>query len=256
MHSAHSSLTNTAPPSTDVLIGIGGIPMQCQFGDVWDVPVTMLHRTYSDAVSAAGAIALIIPPAASLARDPNPILAKLDGLILAGGGDIDPATYGAEQGPDTGRIDRVRDDCELALASGALARDLPVLGICRGMQLLNVARGGTLLQHLPASLGHARHLPSIGTFERHEVRLEPGSAAERLAGGTRCTVESHHHQAIDRLGEGVVVTGWDVDDGIVEAIDLPGCSFAAGVQWHPEEDPDSPVIGRFVNEVQRMVNRT
>lgn len=225
--------------------------MRCRWGEVWDEPVTMLHQSYTDAVAKAAGIALVIAPNAAVTSDPDAVLSILDALILAGGTDIDPAFYGAEPSPETGTADRNRDEAELALARGALARDLPVLGICRGMELLNIAQGGTLHQHLPARLGHTHHLRRIGTFAVHEVALTPGSAAQHLAGAADCSVRSHHHQAIDALGTGVVATGWDTRDGIIEAIEIEDASLAVGVQWHPEADPASQVIPRFVAEVVR-----
>lgn len=226
--------------------------MRCRWAGVWDEPVTMLHQSYTDAVAKAAGIALVIAPSAAVTRDPESVLSILDALVLGGGTDIDPALYGAEPCPHTGRADRNRDEAELALVRGALDRDLPVLGICRGMELLNIARGGTLHQHLPARLGHTRHLRLVGTFEVHDVALTPGSAAQRLAGSTGCSVRSHHHQAIDALGAGVVATGWDTRDGIIEAIELEDASLAVGVQWHPEADPASQLIPRFVAEVGRQ----
>jgi putative glutamine amidotransferase len=241
--------SSTATPQRPPVIGVGGIPMQCQFAGVWDRPVVMLHRSYVDAIERAGAIAVIFAPGDTLSRHPATALDLVDGLILAGGADIGPARYGQDPHPKVGTVDVVRDESELALANVALARDLPVLGICRGMELLNVAAGGTLIQHLPDRVGHDGHLQTPGTFEIHQVDVTDGTATAWLVGGNRCTVMSHHHQAVDKLGSNVTATAWDPDHEVVEAIELDDRRFAVGVQWHPEEDPNSTVIQRFVAAV-------
>jgi putative glutamine amidotransferase len=143
----------------------------------------------------------------------------------------------------------VRDAYELALVRGALARELPILGICRGMQVLNVAYGGTIEQHLPDALGHEEHRHTPGTFADHEVLLVPGSLAARAAGAERTPVKSHHHQGIKEVGSGLEVTGWATEDDAVEALEDPSCRFVLGVLWHPEEDKDSRLIKALVSEV-------
>jgi putative glutamine amidotransferase len=212
----------------------------------WEDAVTMLPRSYAAAVQAAGALALLLPPDQVAAEAPDLLLERIDALILAGGSDMDPSTYGARPHPETTGIWPERDRFELGLGRGALERGMPVLGICRGMQVLNVARGGTLIQHLPDHLGHDEHRHTPGAFGDHEVRLEPGSRAVRAAGGERITVKSHHHQGIDRLGEGFVASGWAVGDDLVEAIELADQPFVLGVLWHPEEDDRSGVVGALV----------
>jgi putative glutamine amidotransferase len=241
--------TNASPGSRPLIIGIGGIPMQCQFADVWNVPVVMLHRTYLDAIERAGAIAVVVSPATTVAENPCAVLDLLDGLILAGGTDIDPVHYGQPAHPKLGRVESVRDHTELALAAAALERDLPVLGICRGMELLNVAAGGTLIQHLPDTVGHDRHLRSVGTFETHSVQVADGTTTARIFGAPTRTVMSHHHQAVDKLGTDVTATAWDADRQVVEAIELSCSRLAVGVQWHPEEEPDSNFIESFIAEI-------
>ena len=211
----------------------------------WEVVVNLSPRTYSLAVQRAGGLALVLPPDDLVAEAPDELLDMLDGLILAGGSDIDPGSYGAKPEPETKGSWPERDRFEIALGTGALEREMPVLGICRGMQMLNVIQGGTLDQHLGLELH--RHTP--GAFADHRVNLEPGSLAARVVGGETTEVKSAHHQGVEQLGEGLVATGW-ADDGIVEAIELPERSFAVGVLWHPEEDERSRVIGLLVNEAR------
>jgi putative glutamine amidotransferase len=211
----------------------------------WEVEVNLSPRTYSLAVQRAGGIALILPPDDVVAESPDELLDMLDGLVLAGGSDIDPASYGAQPHPETRGTRPERDRFEIALGTRALERDMPVLGICRGMQMLNVIQGGTLNQHLGLELH--RHTP--GVFTDHRVRLESGSLAERVVGGELTEVKSAHHQGLEELGEGVVGSG-HADDGIVEAIELPDRRFAVGVLWHPEEDERSRVVGALVGEAR------
>lgn len=219
----------------------------------WDETVTMAPRSLASAVQKARGIALLLPPDAALAEDPDSLLERFDALLLAGGADLDPASYKAEAHPETRGARPERDAFELALARGALDRDMPVLGACRGMELLNVACGGTLEQHLPDRLSSDRHRHTPGAYGDHEVRLEPGSLAARAAGGGRITVKSHHHQGVGELGKGLAVSGWSEPDDLVEAIELPGRRFALGVLWHPEEDQASKVIGSLVEAARTQV---
>jgi putative glutamine amidotransferase len=223
--------------------------------EAWEETVAMAPRSYPTAVQAAGAIALLLPPDPAADASPDPFLDRVDGLLLGGGADIDPAAYGAARHPETKVTWPERDRFEIALARRALERDMPVLGVCRGMQLLNVALGGTLIQHLPEALGHEDHRQTPGVFGEHEVRLEPGSLAARAAGAERVEVKSHHHQGIDRLGEGLVASGWWHDEEVIEAIELPDRRFALGILWHPEEEPGSPLIGALVEAARTEVAR-
>jgi putative glutamine amidotransferase len=229
---------------TRPVIGICAAIESAQWA-AWEVVVNLSPRTYSLAVQRAGGLALVLPPDDVVAESPDELLDKLDGLILAGGSDIDPGSYGAQPHPETRGTWPERDRFELGMGTRALERDMPVLGICRGMQMLNVIQGGTLNQHLGLELH--RHTP--GAFTDHAVRLEPGSLAERVVGGEHTDVKSAHHQGLDELGEGVVATGY-ADDGIVEAIELPERGFAVGVLWHPEEDERSRVMGSLVDEAR------
>jgi putative glutamine amidotransferase len=221
---------------------------------VWDgYEVTLAPRGYVTAVQRAGAIAIVLPPDEVAVADPDVLLDRVDALMLAGGADIDPASYGAEPHPETAGSWPERDRFELALTRRALEREMPVLGICRGMQLLNVALGGTLDQHLPETIGSGVHRSLAGTFGDHRVRLQPGTLACRAAGAESIDVRSHHHQGVDRLGEGLVVSGWSVQDDLVEAIELPEHRFALGVIWHPEEDETSGVIAAVVEAAREGV---
>lgn len=192
---------------------------------------------------------LLIPDEEDV-ENPSEVLDLVDAVILTGGaGDLDPALYGQEPHPQTGPVQQERDAYELALARAAVERDAPTLGICRGMQILNVAYGGSVEQHLPDVVGHEAHRPTPGTFANHEVRLVPGSLAARTAGSELAAVKSHHHQGIRDVGEGLSVTGRATEDDTVEAIEDPAHPFVLGVLWHPEEDEKSRIIKALVSEV-------
>jgi putative glutamine amidotransferase len=216
----------------------------------WEVVVNLSPRTYSLAVQRAGGVALILPPDDSVAENPDELLDLLDGLILAGGADVDPSTYGAERHPATDPGSLERDEFELALARRAMERDIPFLGICRGMQVMNVARGGTLVQDVPEREGHDEHRRVRGTFDGadHDVRLRAGSLAARATGEEHHAAKSHHHQGVEGIGEGLEITGWAVVDGLPEALEDTGRRFALGVQWHPEADEASRLIASLVVE--------
>jgi putative glutamine amidotransferase len=231
---------------SDCAIGICAAIERARWRD-WDDIVTMAPRSYVASVQAAGALALVLPADEVAAEAPDALLDRIDALMLAGGSDVEPATYGAQPHPETRDIWPERDRFELSLTRRALERGMPVLGICRGMQMLNVARGGTLVQHLPDLLGHNEHRHTPGTLGDHEVRLEPGSLAAEAAGAERLTVKSHHHQGVDELGESLVASGWSVPDDVVEAIEIRGHPFTLGVLWHPEGDERSRVVAALVD---------
>jgi putative glutamine amidotransferase len=225
---------------------------------LWDQEAVLLARSYVEAVQRAGALVVMVPPDERLLAEPGELLDLLDGLVLAGGADIDPTSYGEHAHAET--VDTVpeRDRFEIALARAAIERDLPVLGICRGMQLINVAYGGTLLQHLPELFGHHEHLRVAGTFDGadHDVELVEGTLAARAAGETHHATKSHHHQGVDRLGEGLEISGCSAMDGLPEAIEMPDRRFVLGVQWHPEADEASRVVGALVAEAaNHMIER-
>jgi putative glutamine amidotransferase len=219
---------------------------------VWDQEAALLSRSYLTAVQEAGGLALMLPPDPHAQEDPDEWLDLLDGLILAGGADVDPAAYGAERDRHTIGTVPERDAFEIALALRAMERDMPLLGICRGMQVMNVARGGTLIQHLPDDKGHEDHRRALGTFENadHDVRLQEDSVVRRLTGERLHGTKSHHHQGVDDVGEGFEVTGWATVDDLPEVIEDPSRRFAVGVQWHPEVDPTSPLVAGLVEQAR------
>jgi putative glutamine amidotransferase len=232
------------------------MPLERARWGAWDLDAFLLPRSYVDAVHRAGAMALLLAPDPQLVEDPDEALDRIDGLMLAGGADIDPGAYGAPAHPETIGSVPARDAFEVALVRRALARDMPFLGICRGMQVMNIARGGTLHQHLPELVGHQEHRRVLGTFDGadHDVRLAPGSLAARAAGEELHHAKSHHHQGVDRVGEGLVVTGWAAMDELPEALEAQGSRFALGVQWHPEADETSRLIAALVQETQARRN--
>ena len=223
---------------------------------VWDQQAALLPSNYLQAISCAGGFALMLAPDRGLLEDPSQALDLIDGLVLAGGADIDPSFYGAQAHPETVGTVPERDAFEIALTRAAIERDLPLLGICRGMQLINVALGGTLHQHLPDLFGHGEHRRVIGSFDgaEHDVQIVPGSLAVSVIGQDTHVSLSHHHQGVDRLGEGLVVSATAPIDGLAEAVELPNRRFVLGVQWHPEADQSSPVIGGLVNEARKLMN--
>jgi putative glutamine amidotransferase len=229
------------------LIGVCAAVENADFG-VWrDEPAVLLPLSYARAIHGAGGMMAMLPPDRRSTEDPDELLDRLDALVLGGGADIDPDSQGAEAHPETVGTNPDRDRFEIALARRALERGIPVLGVCRGMQILNVACGGTLDQHLPDRLGHERHRPVPGSWAEHEVRLEPGSLAATAAGSERLTVKTHHHQGVDSIPESLTASAWATDDASVEAIESADGEFVLGVLWHPEEDPEDSVIRSLVS---------
>jgi gamma-glutamyl-gamma-aminobutyrate hydrolase PuuD len=194
-----------------------------------DMGSVMVPSGYAHAGSAAGGLPVLIPPVAGTVQ----LLDRLDGIVFSGGSDIDARLYGQEQHPDTLGVIAHRDAAEVELMEAALERGMPLLGVCRGMQLLNVVLGGTLHQHLPELVDGSLHKAAPGTFALHEVSVEPGSRLEQLV-GRRVDVHSCHHQAPDAIARGLTVTA-RAPDGVVEGVELEGEGFCVGVLWHPEE---------------------
>ncbi len=239
------------------LIGMTAYAQQVRYGSN-DLIAGMLPMTYVKAVHASGGRAVLITP-----DDPDvDVIESLDGIVFSGGGDIDPAYWGAEPHPAID-VDVARDTSEMMLMKAALAADLPILGVCRGMQMMAVAAGGSLHQHLPDIIGHDRHRAAPGTdplaadaaaFGRHDVVVRPGSDAYALL-GAQLTVNSFHHQAVDDPGEFTAV-GWCPDDQILEIIEDPARSFALGVQWHPERTADLRVFGALVEAAAKRAEHS
>ena len=204
---------------------------------VWDLPAALIPLAYVRALESAGARVLLVPPSEEGIEE---TLDALDGILFSGGSDLDPATYGDEPHPATNGLRPERDRGELSLLRAALERDLPVLAVCRGSQVLIVARGGDLVQHLPDVVGNERHKHTPGVFADHEVVVLEGTRVASLL-GERAAVKSHHHQGFGRLGEGLVEAA-HADDGTLEALEDPSKRFTVGVLWHPEEGADAALF--------------
>jgi gamma-glutamyl-gamma-aminobutyrate hydrolase PuuD len=212
----------------------------------WELEAALVPADYVRAVERAGGRALLVPPSHDGVEE---TLESLDGLIFSGGSDLDPELYGQEAHAETSDVMRNRDTAELALLEAALERDMPVLAICRGSQVLNVARGGDLVQHLPDEVGDEKHKHTPGTFADHDVSVEDGS---RLASvlGERAPVKSHHHQGFGKVGEGLRVVAY-AEDGTIEAVEDPTRRFALGVLWHPEAGEDARLFEELVREAEQ-----
>ena len=226
------------------IIGITAYAERVQWG-VWDLESTVVPLAYVRAVDQAGGRPLVVPPSVEAIEE---TLDALDGLLLSGGSDIDPTIYGADPHPETNGVRPERDRAEMALLEAALERDMPVLAVCRGLEILNVARGGDLVQHLPDIVGDERHKHTPGVFADHDVDLKPGSRLQHII-GDRAPVKSHHHQGPDRLGEGLEPAAW-ADDGTVEALEDPSRRFTVGVLWHPEMGEDFALFQALVDEAR------
>lgn len=229
---------------TTPLIGITTYVEPAQWG-AWELQSALVPLMYVEAIERAGGRAVLIPPSEVAVAE---TLDALDGIVLSGGNDLDPVVYGQDPHPATTNTRIERDRGELALLTAALERDLPVLAICRGSQVLNVARGGDLVQHLPDELGDERHKHTPGVFADHEVAVEQESKLGALV-GERAPVKSHHHQGYGRIGEGLREVAW-ADDGTVEALEDPGKRFALGVLWHPEAGEDAALFEGLVAEAR------
>ena len=225
------------------LIGITTYVEPASWGH-WHVEAALVPYSYVRAVERACGRAMLVPPDENGIEE---VLDALDGLVFSGGNDMEPEEYGAETHPATTGTNPERDRGELALLEAALVRDLPVLAICRGFEVLNVARGGNLVQHLPEILGHEEHREVVGEFSEHAVRVDPSSRIREVRG----SVMSHHHQGIDRVGEGLREVAW-AEDGTVEGIEDPEKSFVVGVLWHPEAGEDQRLFEQLVEAARDL----
>jgi gamma-glutamyl-gamma-aminobutyrate hydrolase PuuD len=233
------------------LIGLTTYVADTRWGG-WERRSGVLPESYYELVAAAGGRPLLLPPLGRAPAGPgtaaDEVVHALDGLVLTGGGDVDPLAYGQQPDPETNGVDGARDASERALLAAALRADLPVLAICRGCQVLNVELGGTLHQHLPDVVGHLAHRDAPFVFGEVEVETTPGSIAAAVF-GTTPTVLCSHHQAIHDVAPGLVVTA-STRDGVVEAVELPSARFVLGVQWHPEEQGDRRPFDALVRAAQ------
>jgi putative glutamine amidotransferase len=211
----------------------------------WELPAALIPASYVRSVARAGGVPLLVPPSSG-AEGFDEILDALDGLVFSGGSDLDPELYGEEPHAETTGVIRERDDFELALMKGALDRDLPVLAICRGSQVLNVALGGGIEQHVPDRVGNDAHKEVPGVFAEHDVEVAAGTRLASIV-GARTHVKSHHHQSFTGVGDHLQVTA-HADDGTPEALEDPARSFTLGVLWHPEEGEDLALFEALVAE--------
>jgi putative glutamine amidotransferase len=227
------------------IVGITTEITRATFG-AWEEESALVPTDYVRAVERAGGRPLLVPPSED---GPEETLDVLDGIVFSGGSDLDPGTYGHDPHPETKGVVEQRDRAELALLHAALDRDMPVLAVCRGSQVLNVARGGDLVQHLPDVVGHDEHKHTPGEYADHDVTLEPGTRLEALL-GDHAPVKSHHHQGFGTLGSGLREAA-RAHDGTVEALEDPSHRFALGVLWHPEAGEDLRLFEAFVAEARR-----
>ena len=224
------------------VIGITSYAEEVTWG-AWVEQAALVPLSYVRAIERAGGRPLVIPPSEGAIEE---TLSVLDGILFSGGSDLDPALYDAKAHPETQGVHEARDRAEMELLAAALERDMPVLAVCRGSQVLNVARGGDLVQHLPEVLGHEEHKHTPGEYSDHDVTLEAGSRVGDLL-GDRAPVKSHHHQGFGRIGEGLREAGY-AEDGTVEALEDPLKRFAVGVLWHPEEGEDMALFEALVEQ--------
>ena len=225
------------------LIGITTYVEPASWGHWAEVEAALTPYDYVRAVERAGGRAVLVPPDAEGSEE---VLDALDGLVFSGGNDLEPDEYGADSHPATVGTNPERDRGELALLQAALERDLPVLAICRGFQVLNVARGGDIVQHLPDLVGHEEHREITGEFSEHAVRVDPSSRIGEVDGA----VKSHHHQAVGRVGDGLREVAW-AEDGTVEGLEDPEKSFLVGVLWHPEAGEDPRLFDQLVEAARK-----
>ncbi|MGO9197910.1 MAG: gamma-glutamyl-gamma-aminobutyrate hydrolase family protein [Acidimicrobiales bacterium] len=211
----------------------------------WKTVAAVLPVSYVRAIERAGAIPVLLPPQNLSPLEAAEVIGRLDGLVVAGGNDVHPTRYGADSHERTVVAGGERDDLELVTIEAAVDEGVPTLAICRGLQVLNVSRGGTLEQHLPDVVGHERHSPTPGGFGEHDVHVEPGTKLASLLSWTSAAVPVNHHQAIGELGRGLVPSAY-ADDGVIEAVEDTTVPFLVGVQWHPEAGGDPALFVALV----------
>jgi gamma-glutamyl-gamma-aminobutyrate hydrolase PuuD len=226
------------------VIGITTYLTPARFGP-WEEETALIPAAYVRAVEAAGGRPLLVPPSTNGVEE---TLDRLDGLLFSGGSDLDPELYGQDAHPETDEIVPQRDQAEIALLKAALQRDMPVLAVCRGSQVLNVARGGDLVQHLPEVVGDEKHKHKPGEFADHDVDLLPGSRVREIL-GDQTPVKSHHHQGYGKLGQGLREAA-RAEDGTIEALEDPSRRFALGVLWHPEAGEDLALFEALIAEAE------
>jgi putative glutamine amidotransferase len=229
------------------LIGITSYVQPARWG-AWELPAAFVPLHYVDSVEEAGGRALVVPPCTDAVDE---TLDVLDGVVFSGGIDIDPVSYGAARHPLTDPAQTRRDAGELALLERALERDVPTLAICRGFQLLNVLRGGDLVQHLPETVGHEGHREELGRFSAHPVEVREGTRLASIIGAGHDGVQSSHHQGVARVGDGLVETAW-AEDGSLEGLEDPSRRFVVAVLWHPEMEEDKRLFAALVDEARRF----
>ena len=232
------------------LIGIVADRKSASYGSWVDIPTDAISHTYVSAVQEAGGAPIIFPSLDVHVDDPERLIDLVDGLFLPGGRDLDAELYGSVAHPTNDKPLRVRDELEIALTRLARERDIPILGACRGMQVLNVALGGTLEQHLGDRIDLTPHRDIYGEHTSHPVSILPETLLRSITHEAEFDISSHHHQGVDRLGEGLVVSA-SAPDGVVEAIEDPARRFALGVLWHPEAGEDLRLFEALVEEAAR-----
>jgi putative glutamine amidotransferase len=226
------------------IVGVTTYLTPARFG-VWEEEAALIPESYVRAVEAAGGRPLLVPPTMEGIQE---TLDALDGLLFSGGSDLDPEIYGQTAHAETDGVVPERDRAEIALLQAALERDMPVLAVCRGSQVLNVARGGDLVQHLPEVVGDEKHKHTPGVFADHDVDLVSGTRVQQIL-GDHAPVKSHHHQGYGQLGEGLREAA-RADDGTIEALEDPSLRFAVGVLWHPEAGEDFALFEALVEEAR------
>jgi len=245
----HDDTTSAAGSADPLVIGVCAAYERAAWS-FWNQEAAIVSSTYLGHLALGGAVPLGLIPSEETIAHADDVVARIDGLLLIGGADVDPAFYGAERDPALEATVPLRDRSEIALAKTAMRRGVPVLGICRGLHILNVATGGSLVQHIgeDADRTHRRSPGSLGADTEHGIEVEPRSRLAAAIGAGHHDVNSHHHQAVARVGDGGTVTAVSVGDGIAEAVEWDCSAFAVGVQWHPEVAAPGGIIQHFVSE--------